>query len=196
MIQWIQGHKWRSPTILSIVLLALFGALDFSIQGSKTLLPAVIFAATLALAARLPIASVSLIALGTISEIVLGLRPVATGLITCLTLFVIAAFASRLWRRMALAVGIVSGAVMVGNISFTLPISSDVYGLLLLNDAGRFTALLLGVAVVVSFDFLFWILGRLGRTQYFHVGSSEDKAVASRTQAQLAIQIAEQNERL
>ncbi|MFM6966309.1 MAG: sensor histidine kinase, partial [Rhodoluna sp.] len=81
-------------------------------------------------------------------------------------------------------------------ISFTLPLSTDVYGLLLLNDSGRLTGLLLGLAVVFAFNSLFWILGRLGATQYFHVGSSQDKAVASRKQAELAIQIAEQNERL
>jgi signal transduction histidine kinase len=86
--------------------------------------------------------------------------------------------------------------VMSWYISFTLPVSTDVYGLLLLNESGRFTAVLLGLALIASFNILFWILGRLGATQYFHVGTSRDKAVASRNQAELSIQIAEQNERL
>jgi signal transduction histidine kinase len=196
VIQWIQGHKWLSPTILATSLFAAFGLLDFFIQGPTTLIPGVIFAASLVVAAKLPKLAVPLIAIATVAEIVLGLRPVATGLIACATLFVVAVFARQLWRRIALAVSLVSGIVMSWYVSFTLPISTDVYGLLLLNNSGRFTAVLLSLAVVFSFNTLFWILGRLGATQYFHVGTSQDKAVASRKQAELAIQIAEQNERL
>lgn len=196
MIQWIQGHKWLSPIILSSSLFVAFGILDFFIQGPSTLIPGLIFAISLAVAAKLPKLAVPLIAAATTTEILLGLRPVATGLIACATLFVVAVFARQLWRRIALVVSLISGVVMSWYVSFTLPISTDVYGLLLLNNSGRFTALLLGLAVVFSFNTLFWILGRLGATQYFHVGTSQDKAVASRKQAELAIQIAEQNERL
>lgn len=196
MIQWIQGHKWLSPIILSSSLFVAFGLLDFFIQGPTTLIPGLVFAISLAVAAKLPKLAVPLIAAATAIEVLLGLRPVATGLIACATLFVVAVFARQLWRRIALVVSLISGVVMSWYVSFTLPISTDVYGLLLLNNSGRFTALLLGLAVVFSFNTLFWILGRLGATQYFHVGTSQDKAVASRKQAELAIQIAEQNERL
>lgn len=196
MIQWIQGHKWLSPIILATSLFVAFGLLDFTIQGPKSLIPGLIFAISLAIAAKLPRLSIPLIAIATLVEILLSLRPVAAGLIACGTLFVIAVFAPQFWRRIALFVALASGVAMSWYVSFTLPISTDVYGLLLLNDAGRFTAVLLSLAVVFSFNCLFWILGRLGGTQYFHVGSSQDKAVANRKQAELAIQIAEQNERL
>jgi signal transduction histidine kinase len=196
VIQWIQGHKWLSPTILAASLYAVFGALDFLIQGPTSLIPGLIFALSLAFGAKLPKLSIPLIALATSVEIILGLRPIASGLISCATLFVIAVFARQLWRRIALVVTLLSGVVMSWYISFTLPVSTDVYGLLLLNESGRFTAVLLGLALISSFNILFWILGRLGATQYFHVGTSRDKAVARRKQAELAIQIAEQNERL
>ncbi len=196
MIQWIQGHKWLSPITLAACLFVALGVLDFTIQGTKSLIPGAVFAVALALSAKLPRASIPLIAIGAGIEIAFQLRPVATGLISCATLFVIAVFATQFWRRLALVITLLSGLVLSWNISFSLPISSDVYGLLLLNDAGRFTAVLLGFAVVFAICTLFWILGRLGATQYFHVGSSADKAVANRNQAKLAIQIAEQNERL
>jgi signal transduction histidine kinase len=196
VIQWIQGHKWLSPTILAASLFALFGALDFVIQGPSSLIPGFLFALSLAVAAKLPKLSIPLIAVATAVEIFLSLRPIAAGLVSCATLFVVAVFARQLWRRVALAVTLISGVVMSWYISFTLPVSTDVYGLLLLNESGRFTAVLLGLALISSFNVLFWILGRLGATQYFHVGTSRDKAVARRNQAELAIQIAEQNERL
>jgi signal transduction histidine kinase len=196
VIQWIQGHKWLSPIILASALLVALGTLDFIIQGPASLIPGFLFALALALSAKLPQASVPLIAIATGSEIILGLRPVAANLVTCAILFVVAVFANQMLRRIALLVTLMSGVVLSWYVSFTLPLSTDVYGLLLLNEAGRFTGLLLGLAVVFAFNSLFWILGRLGATQYFHVGSSQDKAVASRNQAELAIQIAEQNERL
>lgn len=196
MIQWIQVHKWLSPTILATSLFALFGSLDFFIQGSSALIPGFVFALSLVIAARFPQYSAILIALATALEIALGLRPVATGLIACASLFVVAVFGKQIIRRLSLAVTVLCGVVMSWQVSFSLPLSTDVYGLLLLNQSGRFTGFLLGLAVVFSFNGLFWILGRLGATQYFHVGSSLDKAVARQNQAQLAIQIAEQNERL
>lgn len=196
MIQWIQVHKWLSPTILATSLFAIFGTLDFFIQGPSSLVPGLIFALSLVIAARLPQYSAILIAVATAVEITFGLRPVATGLIACASLFVVAVFGKQLVRRLSLGVTVLCGVVMSWQVSFSLPLSTDVYGLLLLNESGRFTGLVLGLAVVFSFNGLFWILGRLGATQYFHVGSSLDKAVARKNQAQLAIQIAEQNERL
>jgi signal transduction histidine kinase len=196
VIRWIQVHKWLSPAILASTLFALFGGLDFFIQGSLSLVPGALFALSLLFAARFPVVSAPLIAVATVAEMLLGFRPIATGLIACVSLFVVAVFANQLTRRLALALTILFGVIMSWQVSFSLPLSTDVYGLLLLNDAGRFTGLLLGLAVVFSFNGLFWILGRLGATQYFHVGTSQDKAVASQNQARLAIQIAEQNERL
>jgi signal transduction histidine kinase len=196
VIQWIQGHKWLSPIILATSSFVALGILDFFIQGPISLVPGAIFALSLALSARLPQAAVPLIAVATIVEIVLNLRPVAAGLITCATIFIVAVFGPRVWRRAAIAVSLISGVGVTWFVTFTLPLRTDVYGLLLSNESGRFTGLLLGLSIVVSFNTLFWILGRLGATQYFHVGTSRDKAVARRKQAELSIQIAEQNERL
>ena len=196
MIQWIQGHKWLSPIILASALFAAFGVLDFLIQGSTALIPTTIFAASLIFSARFPQIAIPLIALATIAEVLLELRPVGASLITCASLFVMAVFARQFWRRMALAVSLVSGVAVTWYVTFTLPLRTDVYGLVLSNDSGRWAGLILGLALVFSFNTLFWILGRLGATQYFHVGSSRDKAVARRKQAELSIQIAEQNERL
>jgi signal transduction histidine kinase len=196
VIKWIQGHRWFSPIILASSLFIVLGLVDFLIQGPTTLIPAAMFALALAVSANLPQVSVPMIAAATLVEAILNLRPISAGLISCAVLFIIAVFAKQLWRRLALAVSILSGLGITWYITFTLPLSTDVYGLLLLNDIGRLTGFALGLAVVVSFNTLFWIFGRLASTQFFHVGSSQDKAVASRKQAELAIQIAEQNERL
>jgi signal transduction histidine kinase len=80
--------------------------------------------------------------------------------------------------------------------TFNLPLHSNIYGLELLNDGGRWIGFLLGLALVTSVSTLFWLLGRLAATRFTYVGTSQDKAVARREQASLAIQIAEQNERL
>jgi signal transduction histidine kinase len=196
VIQWIQGHKWLSPIILASALFVAFGVIDFFIQGPMALIPVAIFAASLAVSGRLPQVATPLIAVATIVEIVLNLRPVGASLITCATLFIIAVFAKQFWRLAAIGVSLASGIAVTWFVTFTLPLGTDVYGLVLKDDAGRWTGLFLGLAIVFAFNVLFWILGRLGATQYFHVGSSRDKAVARRKQAELSIQIAEQNERL
>ena len=196
MIQWIQGHKWVSPIILASALFVVLGSLDFIIQGPTALIPGALFALSLAFSGRIHQVAIGLIAVASVAEVILALRPVGSSLITCATLFVIAVFAKLLWRRVALAVSLVSGVAITLYITLTLPLGTDVYGLVLMNDSGRWTGLLLGLAIVFSFNTLFWILGRLGATQYFHVGTSRDKAVARRKQAELSIQIAEQNERL
>ena len=196
MIKWIQSHQWFSPIIISLGLFVLFGTIDFLIQGSTALIAAGIFAVALMLSVRVPIASVILIPIASLSEYLLHLRPVASNMLVCAILFILAVFSSRILRRTALVISIVSGVAMSWYVAFTLPTDTDVYGLLLLNDSGRFTGLLIGVAIVGAFNALFWILGRLSSTQYFHVGTSADKSVARRNQARLDIQIAEQNERL
>jgi signal transduction histidine kinase len=196
VIQWIQGHKWLSPIILASALLVVFGTLDFLIQGALALIPAAIFAASLAVSGRLPQVAVPLIVVASVVEVLLVLRPVGSGLIVCASLFIMAVFARQLMRRIALAAALLSGIGVTVYVTFSLPLGTDVYGLRLVDDSGRWTGLLLGLSVVVSFNTLFWILGRLGATQYFHVGTSRDKAVARRKQAELSIQIAEQNERL
>jgi signal transduction histidine kinase len=170
--------------------------IDFFIQGPMALIPVAIFAASLAVSGRLTQVATPLIAVATIVEIVLNLRPVGASLITCATLFIIAVFAKQFWRLAAIGVSLASGIAVTWFVTFTLPLGTDVYGLVLKDDAGRWTGLFLGLAIVFAFNVLFWILGRLGATQYFHVGSSRDKAVARRKQAELSIQIAEQNERL
>lgn len=196
MIQWIQGHKWLSPIILAVASLAVFGSLDFIIQGPSALIPAAIFAASLAFSGRLPQVAIPLIAVASFTEVFFSLRPISASLITCATLFVVAAFARPFWRLVAIIVSLISGIGITWFVTFTLPLGTDVYGLRLMEDVGRWTGLFLGLAIVFAFDILFWILGRLGATQYFHVGTSRDKAVARRKQAELSIQIAEQNERL
>lgn len=196
MIQWIQGHKWLSPIILASTLFVVFGTVDLLVQGPFALIPAAIFGASLAVSGRLPQLAVPLIAAASIVEMLLTLRPVGSSVINCATLFVIAVFAKQIWRRLALLVSLLSGIAVTWYVTFSLPLGANVYGLRLVDDAGRWTGLMLGLAIVVSFNSLFWILGRLGATQYFHVGTSKDKAVARRKQAELAIQIAEQNERL
>jgi signal transduction histidine kinase len=196
VIQWIQGHKWLSPIILASGLFLAFGTLDFFIQGPTALIPAAIFASSLAFSARLPQLAVPLILIASIVEVLLGLRPVGSALIVCASLFVIAVFAKQVWQRIALAASLISGIGVTWYVTFSIPLRTDVYGLRLIDDAGRWTGLLLGLAIVFAFNTLFWILGRLGATQYFHVGTSRDKAVARRKQAELSIQVAEQNERL
>lgn len=196
MIQWIQGHKWLSPIILAASAYLILGSMDFFVQGPNALIPGLLFAASLALSLKLPQASISLIAVATGLEIFFDLRPTATGLMVCAVLFMIAVFARQLWRRVALGVSLFCGIALTWFVTFTLPLDTDVYGLVLKDTNGRFTGLILGLALVFAFNSLFWILGRLAATQYFHVGTSRDKAVAARKQAELSIQIAEQNERL
>ena len=195
MIRWIQDHKWLSSAILSAFALLLFGGIDLLVQGYLGLIVTALLAAAVFFAAQLPVLSILLSVIGTATEIALGFSPVAGGLSAAMALFLTAAFASRVWYSISLAVTIVSGLSVAWFNTFALPIGADVYGLTWPTELSRTTAFTILSLLVVAGNILFWLLGRLAITYEVYVGTEFDRALSADTQARLSLEVAEQNER-
>jgi signal transduction histidine kinase len=195
LIRWIQDHKWLSSFILGAFALLLFGGIDLLVQGYPALIVAGILASSILFAAQMPAVSILLTVAGTIAEIILGLSPVAGGLSAAMALFLTAAFATRLWYSISLAVTIFSGLAVTWANTFALPIGGDVYGLVWQTELSKTTAFVVLALLVISGNILFWLLGRLAITYEVYVGTEFDRALSADTQAKLSLEVAEQNER-
>ena len=195
MIRWIQDHRWLSSAVLAAFALLFLGGIDLLVQGYPALIVAAILAAAVLFAAQIPALSVLLTVAGTVTEIVLGLSPLAGGLSAAIALFLTAAFATRLWYSIALPVTILAGLAIAWTNSFALPVGGNIYGLYLRTELSRTTAFLILTLLVGAGNTLFWLLGRLAITYEVYVGTEFDRALSAETQAKLSLEVAEQNER-
>lgn len=195
MIRWIQDHPWTSSTALAVFAVLLFGGLDLLLQGYGALLVTALLAAAVLFAAKIPALSIALTVIGTSVEIFLRLSPVLGGLSAAMALFLIAAFADRLWSYISLGVTIFAGLAVSWMNSFLLADGASLYGLLLKSENDKAVAFVLFTLLVGTGNTLFWLLGRLAITYEVYVGTEFDRALSAQTQAKLSLEVAEQNER-
>jgi len=195
LIRWIQDHPWTSSAALAGFALLVFGGLDLVLQGYEALLVSGLLATAVLFAAKSAPLSIGLVVIGTSLELFLGLSPVLGGLSAPIALFLIAAFADRLWSYISLGVMIVSGLAVSWTNSFLLADGSNLYGLILKSESDKAVAFILFTLVVGTGNTLFWLLGRLAITYEVYVGTEFDRALSAQTQAKLSLEVAEQNER-
>ena len=195
MIRWIQDRKWLSSSLLAAFSILLLGGIDVLVQGYQALLVTFIIGLGILFAIKIPQLSMVLVIAGTGLELYFGLSPVAGGLSAAIALFLTAAFASRIWYYVSLAITVATGLVVAWANSFALPLGEDIYGLYLRTEVSRSTAFILQVSIVVAGNILFWLLGRLAITYEVFVGTEFDRALSADTQAKLTLEVAEQNER-
>ena len=195
MIRWIQDHKWLSSAILSAFALTLFGGLDLLIQGYPGLIVTGILSSAVLFAAKIPPLSIFLTVAGTAIELYLGLAPVLGGLSAAMALFLTAALASKLWYFVALSANVLAGLSIAWFNSFLLPAGTELYGLIFQTEFAKISAFFIFALLVGSGNALFWLLGRLAITYEVYVGTEFDRALSATNQANLALDVAEQNER-
>ncbi len=195
MIRWIQDHKWLSSSLLSAFALLFFGGIDTLSQGFLGLAASSILAISIVFAAKIPQLSIALVMAGTATELLLGLNPLVGGLSAAFSVFLSAAFASKLWYFLSLGLTIVSGLVVTWFNTFGAAANQTIYGLNLQTELSKTTAFVTVALLVISGNILFWLLGRLAITYEVYVGTGFDRALSSDTQAKLSLEVAEQNER-
>ncbi len=195
MIRWIQDHKWLSSSLLAAFAALFLGGIDLLVQGYNGLIVTAILAAAVLFAPTIPALSILFTVAGTITELLLGLSPVSGGLSAAIAVFLSAAFVSRVWYSISLAVTIAVGVAIAWVNSFALPFGKTLYGIALNNELARTSAFVLLASVVVAGNILFWLLGRLAITYEVFVGTEFDRALSAETQAKLSLEVAEQNER-
>lgn len=195
MISWIQSQKWQSSILISAFALLLFGGADIFASGSNSIWVSVLLSLSVLFAIASPWVALALVATGSLLAISLEVKPGANGLIVLIFLLLVAAFATKLQRAVALGINMILGFALVFNTIFVASNMLAGFGLVSLNENARFSLLAIGLLLVASLNYLAWLIGRLLSTRSRHVGTSFDRAIAERTQKRLALEVAEQNER-
>ncbi|WP_296631848.1 ATP-binding protein [Rhodoluna sp.] len=195
MIRWIQDRKWLSSITLTLSTFLVFGGVDTILQGTNTLLLAAIFSLAVFSAIFYAPAAIALAIIGSILELVLNLQPVTSSLTLGLALYVVAAFGSQQTSRIALIASIGVGSAVVWANTMNSSVGADLYGLILSTEQAKISAFIFMLGSLITANLLFWNAGRLAITNIVHVGTEFDRTIASETQAKLALEVAEQNER-
>lgn len=195
MISWIRNQKWQSSALISTFSLLLIGGFDLFVSGESSLWVSFALALAVLFSVVLPWLAAALVAVGAIAVILLDTKPGASLLIVLIFLMLVSMFATRWQRNVALSITLALGLGLTINTIFVSPHLLRDFGLLTLSDSARIALFAISLLMSSALSTLAWLVGRLLATRSTHVGTSFDRAVAQRTQARLALEIAEQNER-
>ena len=195
MIRWIQAKSWQSSAFISLSAFLFFGGVDLIIQGPNVLLLTLSLSVAVFFAANIP--AVSLAAL----SIAFGLQfffVFDTGFsagASILTVALLAAFAPQRSRLAGLAISVAVGSLVAWQYAFDSDLRDAQFGLAIVSEDGRASALLIALALVLFSNSLAWIAGRLLITRVRYVGTDLDQLVSEEQRAKLSLEVAEQNER-
>jgi signal transduction histidine kinase len=195
MFQWIREHKWIASSSFTFATFLIFGGLDLIYQGPQTLLPSALLAVSSGVVVFSFSASTALVVAASVIELTQNLLPQFSGVAAAVAILLSAAGKSQLVRRAGIAVITAAGLSVAANTAFRFDLNQSVYGLSLVNQDGRTFAFLIGALTVFSLNLLFALIGSLVITRETYVGTSFDRALSERRQAQLALENAQQRER-
>jgi len=196
VIKWYLERKWLPEILIFISLCALLVSIDAGIQGTVAALPGAAICASVIFTRKLQWLAVVLVILGTGLEIFLGLAPIVSGAAAGVSLIFIAAFASKLVRRVSVVAISVAGVLLAYAAIVLTPESFMVYGVNLSQGNLQIFAFLLATAAIAAVNTLAWVFGRLTITRAIHVGSDTDRALLLHRQASLGLEVAKRTERL
>ena len=183
MSRWIQSKHWLPRLVTASSFLILFGAIDAVISPISSLLISATVFVSIFFAARFPYLSVALLATATAEAVLLSIGATASLIGFMLVLYLIATTANSRARYLALAACTLSPLVLL---AFQEPKS--------LARNSQFVQIL-ELALFIVFPLLVFISSRLAITLQVHVGTSLDQRVVNRETSNLALMVAEQNER-
>jgi len=195
LISWISKQKWQSSALISTFSLLLVGGLELFVSGESSIWVSFVLALAVLFAEVLPWLATALVAAAAIAAISLDAKPGAGLLIVLIFLVLVSTFATKWQRNVALFITLALGLALTINTVFVSPHLLRDFGLFSLTDSARIALFAVSLLMSSALATLAWLVGRLLATRSTHVGTSFDRAVAQRTQARLALEIAEQNER-
>lgn len=196
MIQWIQRTSFFPEIILSGSLLVLGTLTDFLLQGWQGLLVGICYALSALFLRRYEYLSLILVALAAILLVILGLQPTFSGALVLLQTFFIATFGRRLWSLIYSGVVFVAAIATIAEASFRTELLSNIYGLAIFSNSGRWTAFVF-ISIAVTFSILLaWLSGTWLIVQHKERTLQRERTAIDEHQIRLAIDLAEQNERM
>jgi signal transduction histidine kinase len=196
VIKWFLQREWLSVSVVGTAAIIVFVSIDFLFQGPVAIGPASLIASSLFFSRRWPYVGTALVAAGTIWQLNSVAAPLVSGAASALSLLLVAAFASLLWRQIAVIVTNILGILVVWQSTFGASPVLREFGISLTGENATWLTFLLGSTAVVSVNSLSWILGRFLITRDTYVGTPLDRAVITHTQAKLSLDVATAKERL
>jgi signal transduction histidine kinase len=196
VIKWFLQREWLSVSVVGTAALIVFVSIDFLFQGPVAIGPAALIASSLFFSRRWPYVGTALVTAGTIWQLSSVAAPLVSGAASSLSLLLVAAFASSLWRQVAVIVTNILGILVVWQSTFGAGPVLREFGISLTGENATWLTFLLGSTAVVSVNSLSWILGRFLITRDTYVGTPLDRAIITHTQAKLSLDVATAKERL
>ena len=195
MFLWIRDQKWLPTLYIALIALVLFGTSDFLLQGSKTWLATLLLVGSVALSRPLPWVSIALFSAGIITPQFQKLDPQISQLLATFSLLVLAAYGTKIQRRVGYALNAIMGITSIVWILITLPVGGSFYGIELPTIESKYAIFTAGFVAMIAVNANAWFFGRLLITRITHVGTNFDRAILEREIATTQLALAEQDRR-
>lgn len=195
MFLWIRDQKWLPTVYLSLLALVLFGLSDYFLQGQKTWAATLLMVGSVACSRPLPWLSIGLFSAGILTPQFLALEPQLSFTLATFSLLVLAAYGTKLQRRIGYALNVAFGIASFIWLIVAMPIGGSFYGVELPTAESKYTLFAAGFIAILAINANAWFFGRLFITRVNHVGTNFDRAVLERELATTQLSLAEQNRR-
>jgi signal transduction histidine kinase len=195
MFLWIRDQKWLPTIYLSLIALAVFGISDFLLQGPDTLIATLLLVGSVAFSRPLPWLSIALFSAGILTPQYLHLDPQLSQLLATFSLLVLAAYGTKLQRRIGYALNVAAGIASFVWLIITLPVGGSFYGIELPTLESKYVIFTAGFVAMIAVNANAWFFGRLLITRITHVGTNFDRAILEREIATTQLSLAEQDRR-
>lgn len=196
MIQWVQSKVLLPEIILAGVLL-LGGTLpDFLIQGASATLTGLAFVASAFFLRKYQYIAIAFTVAGATLEVALSLQPLITGVLTVILVLFSATFSPRRWAILYATAIVAAGIAVIAHTSFDSVLLSNIYGLAIFSEQGRWSAFFVMVLVELVIVATASLIGALVSIRFNERKLQRERTAIDEHQIRLAIDLAEQNERM
>lgn len=196
MLRWIRETNWLPEVLLFLTSFAILGGLDIILNGAISLLAAVFYCSSvLFIRQHMYLAPVAL-TIGLVIQEAFQLNPLVSTFVGFFAVFLQAAFATRTFRLITLAVSTATQVFLTWQVAFGNTNVLEDVSITLNNESAKLTFFLFALLPAVALNVLAWLLGRLLITRLTHVGTEFDRANILHRQARLGLEVSRQTERI
>ncbi|MEN9989544.1 MAG: hypothetical protein RL508_523 [Actinomycetota bacterium] len=195
MFQWVLSKKWLPEVIFGGFAAIIFGSVDFALQGTKGLISSLIFSAAYFFVRQYGFIGGLLLLTATGTEISLHTQPVVAGFAAVVAVFLSGIFATRRSALSFLGASLVAGLVMVWQVAFNTKLLTDIYGVNIYNESGRWFAFSFAAITVLGINGFIWLLGSFIAESIVKRRVSRERDTFENVNLRAMLDLAEQNER-
>lgn len=195
MFQWIQSKKWLPDLVIGAFFAIVLGSIDFALQGKAGLIASLLFNFAFFFFREYAFLAIPLVIAGAVTELMLGLRPTASGFSVAVLVFIASALGRRLWSVLIMLAGIGSGIVVAWSTAFNTSFLTQFYGIDIYNNDGRWWSFGFASVSIIGLNGFAWLLGGFLIENYRQRIARREADLVQGHNLRTMLEIAEQNER-